>query len=317
MRILEPKLLLGSTLLIIFLLGLCLANLILLVRFRRNLFTVCVHVTSFFAMVSVFCLIIDLAVLDLALEKAYRTILVLAGFLMLLSIVISAAVLIKNREEGISLFGFSSDCKSIFNDAHDLALIADYNGLIIDANHRETLNEICPRANTLKEVFRALNENTASPIPDYPNGIRYSMQYEIYRQDKDTYYLVSVLPMLSGRVRIGYTVVIQDVTAMRQSEYQLGVRNAELEEANRKLSHYVTVASALEAEKNRLQIFEHLQKTLIDKIKDAIFRIGQIQKKLKQNEIYQDDVRAAAAMLRGIYTDVRVSVSQIAGKDMK
>jgi len=316
-RILEPKLLIGSTLLILFLLGLCLANLILYVRYRRNLFTVCVHITSFFAMVSVFCLIIDLAVLDLAFESAFRTVWVLSSLLMLLSIVISAAVLIKNREEGISLLGFSSDCKSIFKGARDLALIADYNGLIIDVNHRETLSEICPRANTLREVFQALNENAASRIPEYPNENRHSMRYEIDRKDRDACYLVSVLPMLSGGVRVGYTVLIQDVSAMKQSEYQLGVRNAELEEANRKLSHYVTVASALEAEKNRLQIFEHLQKTLIDKIKDGIFRIGQIQKKLKQNEAYQNDIREAAALLRGIYTEVRISVSQIAGKDTK
>lgn len=317
MRILEPKLLIGSTILILLLLAICLINLIIYIRYRRNLFTVCVHISSFFAIVSVFCFIIDLVTLDLAFERAFRTMATASGLLLILSIVTSAVVLIRNRNKGITLFGFSSDCKAIFSEAHDLALIADYNGLIIDVNHPEKLDEFCPRANTLDEVFQMLKDSTGVSIPEYPNEISYSTRYEVYLQECDTYYLISILPMLSGGLRVGYTVLIQDVSAIKKSEFLLSEQNAALEAANRKLSHYVTVASALEAEKKRLQIFEHLQKTLIDKIRDAVFRIGQIQKKLKQNNDCQDEIRAAAGLLRSIYTDVRASVSQIAGKEIK
>jgi len=315
-RILESKFLLGGTFLILILLALCLINLILYTRYRRNHLTVSVHIISFFAMILVFCNIIDFVILDLEFERIYRAISTAAGILILVSVMVSAAVLIKNKEEGIALFGFSSDCKSIFKEAHDLALIADYNGLIIDVNHSDQLNEICARANTMNEALLPLKECANPPIPEFPNEIRSNMRFETYLKDRDVYYLIRVLPILSGGVRIGYTVLIQDVSDMKKSECMLSEQNRALEDANRKLSHYVTVASALEAEKKRLQIFEHLQMTLIEKIKDAIFRIGEIQKKSQQKQACQDDIKATAAQLRGIYKDVRTSVGQIAGKDI-
>ena len=253
MRILDHKLMLLSTFLIIFMLALCLANLIIYVRYRRNLFTVCFHISSIFAMISLFCVIIDLAIIDLPLEKVYRTVSVVSFGFFVMSSLISAAVLVGNKDQGITLLKFSSDCKSIFSEAADLELIADYKGLIIDVNHPEKLDEICPRASTLKEVFSQLEGYSigAAQIPEFPSDIRYSMRYEIYLNQRDTYYMMSVLPMLSGGMRMGFTVLFQDVSAIKQSERLLNEQNLELEEANRKLSHYVTVASALEAEKEK------------------------------------------------------------------
>ena len=302
---------------IIVMLTLCAVNIFIYVRHRKSLLTIFLHISSLFLLIGLFCLIIDNVILDLSFESIYRTAAYVSFILSGISVVAgTSAIIIKSRKESLS-FGFSPNLEAVFFSSDSLSLVADYSGTITQVNHPEKLYALCRKQANLTNILLGLKDrvNTDWSFPADIREITESMQCEVAFYERKEFYLLKVSPIISGNAGVGFTVLFEDISAIRQGEIKLNEQNALLAQANEKLAHFVKIAGALEAQKERLNILEQIQATLIEKIERAISSICNIQSNSFENGAYQNDIREVANLLRSVYADVRSSVSQIAGKD--
>ena len=302
---------------IVLILSLCSVNIYIYVRHRRSFLTVCLHIISLFVLSGLFCLIIDTVILDLRFESIFRTAMYVSFILCVIFIVAGiTAITMKSRKNGL-YFGLPPNLEAVFFSADALSLVADYRGIITQVNHPEKLDALCRRQTNLMDIFSELKESlgAAWPFPEDISEITESIQCQAAFHEGTKYYLLRVSPIISGGAGVGFTVLFEDISTIRQSEIKLKEQNALLTQANEKLDHFVKIAGALEAQKERLEILEQIQATLIEKIEKAISCVCNIQNTGFENETYQHDIREIANLLRKVYSDVRTSVSRIAGKD--
>lgn len=302
---------------IVVILFLCAVNILIFVRHKRNFLTISLHILSLFFLNGLFCLIIDGVILDLPFESTYRTAAYVSFILCGVFIVVGTAVITIKRQKDRFYVGLLPNLEAVFSSANDLSIVADYRGIISQVNHPDKLDALCRKQSTLVDVLSELKDkaNTIWPFPDDISELKENMQCEVVFCERDEYYLIKVSPIISGNANIGFTVLFEDISAIRQSEIKLNDQNTLLTQANEKLSHFVKIAGALEAQKERLNILEQLQATLIEKIDRAISSVRNIQNTSFENQAYQYDIREVANLLRSVYADVRASIGQIAGKD--
>lgn len=302
---------------IVVILFLCTVNIFVFVRHKRNFLTISLHVFSLFLLSGLFCLMIDGVILNLPIEKVYQKVaylsLIICGIIIAEDIV---AIMIK-RKKDVIYFGLSPNLEAVFLATNDLSLVADYRGIITQVNHPEKLDVLCRRHTTLMDVFSELKDriNVEWPFPEYISELTESIQCEVSFCERTEYYLLKVSPIILGEASAGFTVLFEDISAIRRSEINLSDQNILLKQANEKLSHFVKIAGALEAQKERLNILEQIQAALTEKIERAILCVRNIQNTNFENQCYQRDIREVANLLRGVYAEVRISVSRIAGKD--
>ncbi len=303
MRILTASTLIVTALLLIIMIAICAVNIFIHVRHRPGFFTQWLHIWSGLALAGGFCLLMDTVILDLPLEKGFRTAGVILLILCTITVITSAIVFLLKAPGKALRFGSSTDLQAIFTAVDDLILVVDYKGNIVDVNHPERLRGMCNDAEVFSEAIIELERKTQDPFRPFPgdiNEIADAWQSEFHLPLENTYYLLSISPIILGANRVGFTVVFQDITAIKQSEIELKEQNIHLEAANSKLARYIKMAGVLEAEKERLRILEQLQAALIKKIEDAVVRVDELQREYLTPPAYNAEIRNAANSLRSI-----------------
>lgn len=300
------------------LLYLCAINIFVVIRYRRSFPVTVFHISSLFGFCGIFCLMMDAIILDLPIENTFVTASQISFALCVLCVVTGAAELVRRKRKEAVYLGLPADLEAVFASASDLALVADYKGVIAHVNQPEKLRMICQKPKTLMEIIAQLKEKHIGiwPFPKDIDALSDSMQCEVVFREREEYYLFKISPIISGAVKVGFTVLFEDISAIRQSEARLKDQNKDLAEANEKLSHYVKIAGALEAQNERLEILSQLQATLVQKIERAIRSVRHIQNSSFEEPTHRRDIKEVAALLRSVYKDVRASVSRIAGKDV-
>lgn len=320
MRVLEYDVIIKLFLMLSFLVAFSALIIYVHVRYRKNAVSAVVTTASILLLLGLFCVLIDIAILELNFERIFR----LAGyFLVLLSALfftVSLCVHFFSRKRRANYFFSTPDLKSVFNAIDDLALVFDYRGVIAEANHPEMLSGLFPNANSLKDILTELgksSERLELNDLDYDHTyIRKKLQSEVQLAKNEAWYNVSFLPIVSGEDYLGSIIILQNITAIKQTEQLLRLQNGYLADANQKLINYVQIASVLEAENERLKLMERIQADLIYKIENAVSLVQRIQKEqyFSQKQ-FKEDVTDAADLLRSVYKDVRCSIGKISGEE--
>ncbi|NTV90649.1 MAG: hypothetical protein HGA22_09890 [Clostridiales bacterium] len=213
------------------------------------------------------------------------------------------------------------DLKPVFTTIDDLAVIADYKGVITEVNYPEKLEALAGHGcETIEGLLSALNCKSTGTFLSMNDitlpGLAAREVVEIYFPESDEYFLFGGAAVMAGTSRLGTSIVMHDITERKKSEQRIIKRNRYLEEANLKLSNYVRIANILEAEKERVKLLEQLQAELINMIENAIDHVHALQNQT-YNEItsYHKDIGIFADLLRDIYKQVRKSIRRISGEE--
>lgn len=290
------------------------------VRYRRNAVSTVFTIASILLLVGLFCVLIDIAILEMNFERTFR----LSGcFLILLSsffFTVSLCIHVFNRKRRANCFFSTPDLKSVFNAIDDLALVFDYRGAAAEANHPEMLEGLFPNANSLKDVLSELRKNSERPVLDDLDDChiytKEKLQSELQLAKNDAWYNVSFLPILSGEDYLGSIIIMKNITVIKQTEQLLRLQNGYLTNANQKLINYVQIASVLEAENERLKLMERIQADLINKIENAVSLVQKIQKEqYSSQKQFKEDLTDASDLLRSVYKEVRCSIGKILGAE--
>lgn len=319
MRTLDPFIIIKSIMLLIATLFLCAINIYSFLRHKRNLFITGFHVSSLFGLCGLFCLMMDNVIIGLPFKVSYSTAAHISFALCILSIAVFSALALADRIRNPSGYQiFSPNLEAVFSAICDLALVVDYRGNIIQINHPEKLQSLYPNPARLMELllFFKTRHHGEWPFPDEISAIDEEVQCELFSQEQNAHFMLKLTPIVSNQCKIGYTLLFEDISAIRQSEIKLKEQNSFLIQANEKLTHYVKIAGALEAEEERLLILRQLQSSLIEKIEASISMISNIRDNSFIKKTHKLDIKDLSNLLRSIYKDVRASVSRIAGKEV-
>jgi hypothetical protein len=216
---------------------------------------------------------------------------------------------------------WAPDLKSVFASIDDLAIIIDYKGIITEINHPKRLETLLGNnLETLEELMSKLRNKTSKSshagLETRLLKMNCKEQFEIHFIEEAADYLFSLTPIVAGKSHLGATIVMYNITEKKNSEQQMKILNNYLENANRKLSDYVKIASVLEAEKERLSLLEQVQRDLVYKIEMAIAYVHHIQiTRYDSMPAYKKDIAKIADMLRDVYRDVRNSILRISRKE--
>lgn len=317
MRVLEHNVILSISGFLVLIIVIASINIFILVRFRRSKPVVLVHIASFFLLSALFCFLIERAILDLRAEQVY----IYAGRLLIYLSMASYAVAVfvyllnRNKPDGV----ITTDLRSVFITVDDLAVIADYNGRIIEVNHHEALSLLDLETDTLQNLLRTLSNITDSRAPaDIAKRLpemKEKIQAELMLCRSEQWYALSIYPIMSNHECLGYIMIMQDITYIKSLEAQLQAQNVALEEANRQLARDIHMVGILEAERQRLQVQEKVQSEILKHIEQAITDIGAIRTFYKDTgQICRDDAVELAERLRSIHKDVRKSIGVISGR---
>jgi len=314
MRTLDPFLIINNALYIVSILSVCLLNIYVLVRLRRDFLTRCVHVVSFFLLTGLFCSMMDVVIIELPIEVIYRQIGQISYILSLICFLIGLIVYLIQIKNHNSCYGLPQDLEAVYKSAADLIIVADYRGIITQVNDIEKLNRHCQTSKSVIEVMECFKGKYQGNWPE-KSKLDEGFQVEFLSEITDDYFLLKVFPISSTNVIIGYTMIIEDISEIRRSEMRLKETNDDLLKANDKLAHSVVIAGALEAEKERLDILEQIQTSLIEKIEHSVSKVRQIQAYSFSKDKYQEDIKELSELLRSVYKDVRDSISKISGRE--
>ncbi len=209
-----------------------------------------------------------------------------------------------------------SNYKNIYTYSRELSFVVDYRGVVVDCNHPEILNDLCQNNNKLMDILRELKGKILCQnlfVNDI-SEIKENIESEIYIDDKDIYYLMKISPITSNGGILGYIVLFQDISVIRQSEIELRRQNECIKTNNEKLVQYMKINASLESEKKRVQILEHVQKSILEKIEIAISQILKINCKRFNNLSYKEEIKQVSMQLKSVYNDVRISINSISEK---
>jgi len=318
-RVLDYGPLIGILVVLSLLLAICAAAIYVSVRYGRQAAGKALYCAVLLLGAGLFCVLIDFAILALPFERVFK---VTGLLLLLLSFIVFSATFLRRVKDGrrgaFRLFS-TPDLKSVFDAIDDLAVIFDYRGGIAEANHPEQLAQLFPGARTLWDMLPMLE---ASAEAEGPEGLdkrlaatTEKLKLETRLRTRAGWYDLSILPVLSGKSRLGHIMILQDISAIKKTEQLLRYQNDYQASANEKLTDYVRLTSTLEAERERLKLMRHIQADLIDQIENAVIEIQKIQKQPYESTAQlRADISKAADLLRHIYRDVRSSIGKISGK---
>lgn len=325
MRCLEQDILLKTAGLLTILLLLCAVNIHYLVYRQRNIYSNFVHVLSVLGLIGTFCFLMDTIILDLSFEYYFRMagrIFFVLGGLFVVFLVFDYFLIRKKTSKN---FYFAPDLKSVFTAIDDIALIIDYSGNITEVNHPQKYEDLFGNSKTISDIVKNLIHKTSESYIDFLlKGMTDKEKVQAEFQDSKTEedYLITYMPVLKHEH--GAIMVITNISDIKKSEIKIKMYNEYLKEANHKLKDYIKVSNKLETEKERLSLLEQIQKDLIHRIENAIILIQNIQRKLAKNpeeyqHTYQDEILQVTDILRKVYKDVRITITQIqrSGKEIK
>lgn len=282
----------------------CFLNVYILARHRRSLFTLCLHLCSFFALCGLFFYLMSAAVFVLPLSRTY-IILSQASFILLGIGIAAGCVMLALSGRKSRCYSLSPNIGQALSGIDSIVFIADKDGTVTQLNHPDLFAALFGDIRTLDELSGLTG--IGIPTGDTENVHAFSMG-----DDRDL--VCSIYPIIHKKHCLGHTVIIEDVSDIRRGERLLSERNEYLEGANERLSGYIKVAGALEEERERLSILEHVQSTLIGDMERALSCIRRIKQDFS-DERYGEEIGSLASLLRGVYDEVRKAVGRIAGKD--
>lgn len=279
------------------------------------------HTASFFGLIYIFCLLMEVIILALPFEHLFKAAGRLCLILCLATMTFPVFSLLLFKRNTYMHLRWTPNLKSVFTSMEDLALIVDYKGVIAEVNHPERLEALLGgECRTIVGLMSRLREKNFEKNPENPEPrllkTNKIMQFEIHFSEEAKHYLFSLTPIEAGKIHLGATIVIHDITELKASEQQMKLHNEYLMEANQKLSNYVKIANVLEAEKERLSLLKQVQAGLSCKIEAVIAHVRYIQRTSYESmQAYQKETAQVAVMLRNVYKDVRISIQNISGKE--
>ena len=303
---------------IVVIISTCLFNMHLLVRYKRNPFTYCIHVLSLFSVLSLLFQMISSAVfvhpLSLLYHRLAQFCLLLAG----LSIVAGVIYALISRDK-LSFRNLPHTIADALESIEDIVFVIDRDGSIMHINHPEKYSTLLGNISTMKQLYCFAMDHSILPKESVKTlgNLSDPVSYELYFQPFNMHCILRISPIIIGNTRKGYTAVLEDVSDIRSSEYNLQQQNESLKLANGKLSNYIKAAGALEAEKERLQILEQVQKTIIHDMEKALSYTRTLKQSYSQIGTHENALKELAGQLRQIYQKVRHAVGEIAGKDVQ
>lgn len=320
MRVLSFEILPLTGIFLILMLAITLGNMFVASRYRGGVAVVLFHTASSICLVGLFSILMEHAILDMQFERFFKhTGLALLMLSMLLFVAIMVFVAVSRRHKPVIL-NPTTNLKTVFKTVDDLVLVADDRGQIIDVNYPELFESMQLEADTIDNLIEKLRQYTVS---DGLSGSCTSLinltirsQRELFLTALDSWFVLSIAPILSkGGVR-GYILIFQDISNIRKTEEALSLKNIELENARCRLSGELALAGTLDAEKERLKVLEQIQTMLLHRIEHAVSSVQDIKNRRKVGSIaYKADVTLLADQLRLIYKEVRMSVGYLSGKE--
>ncbi|MHC1695517.1 MAG: hypothetical protein AB9835_09680 [Eubacteriales bacterium] len=284
----------------------CFINIYILARHRRSFFTLCLHLCSFFGLCGLFFYLMSAAVFVLPLSRTYIA-LSQASFILLGIGIAAGGVILAQSGRRSRHDSLSPNIGQALSGIDSIVFVADADGTVTQLNHPDLFEELFGDIRTLDE----LSGLTGIGIPA---GDTEDVRAFSIGEDRDL--VCSIYPIIHKKHCLGHTVIIEDVSDIRRGERILRERNEYLAGANEKLSGYIKVAGALEEERERLSILEHVQSTLIGDMERALSSIRRIKQDFS-DERYGDEIGSLASLLRGVYDEVRRAVGRIAGKESR
>ncbi len=318
MGFLEKDIIIKSSILLIILLSLCIINIYIFVRHRRDFMKICINISLTLCMSYLFCLLIDIVTIIHPIDNGF---IYLSRIFLVITIIVTIFTLVYflyNKHIKKSLW-FMPDLGIVFASIEYLMVVIDGRRKIVDVNRPEILEKLCSKAQTYDDIFEALKIKVPSLDisfleEEFLEKTKNS-QIEIHFDKDNQYYLCCSYPIFNKRTKVGIILTFQNITDIKESETQYISQNKYLQDANTKLLNYVKIASTLEAEKQRLRYLEEIQILLINAIENAIIKIQKIKKYQYDNmQVLNKDILNITDSLRSIYKDVRISVRRISGK---
>lgn len=296
----------------------CIINMYLLVRHKKNHVTIFIHLISLFVILGLIFHMINIAIVVLSLSQLYHHMALisffLAGFSLVAGVIISVSTGKKN-----SLRSLTNNITEALKSIENVVFVIDFDGTITHINHPNQYHTLFNNINTMDQLYTFMKEyfNKEDKRIDFMKDIETTQTFELYFEQLRKHILLQIAPLSISGGRIGYTAIIEDVSKIREIENKLREQNENLQEANEKLSNYIKVAGELDAEKERLQILTQIQKTLIQDIEKALIDLQYTKKQCFEDETYPIALKELAVKLRQMYQKVRSAVGQIAGREEK
>jgi len=297
--------------------AICFFNMYVLARHRRSHYTVALHIASFFFVCWLFFTVMSSAVFALpSLCKIYCELADLSFIFMWISVITGLTLAFTlGRERKYQ--HLSPNIQKALSCILDIVFVVDQDGEITNINHPEEFASMFGSVGHIDQLIDFMESNYSTSWKDGKemNAIATTAVCELELHDQAAHYLLKMTPIeMREGGRVGYTAVLEDISAVKDSEKILRRQNDDLKQANERLSHYVRVTGALDAEKERLNILEHVQSTLINDIEKIVLNLGRIKQSCFEDGSYPDAMRNIASQLRQVYSTVRHAVGEIAGK---
>lgn len=266
----------------------CSFNMYLLAKHKRSMISIYIHVISIFAVLALISYLMSTVVFIISLSEKFQQLLYLFLFLFFFSLIL-----------GIPWFLITSHKKYSGNLSHNIAqALADIEDIVFITDTSKNIRQI----NHPQKFYSLFG------VVDNINDLVLS--------DFDTPYLMRFSPIVHKDITVGYTVILEDMSAVRDSENALLQQNTLLQLANEKLSEYLKMTGALKLEEERLQILEHVQQTLIQDVKHALSYIQHIKEYSFKNATYQSDIKTLTIQLRAVYHKLRDTIGTLSGKEV-
>lgn len=301
---------------IVTILAVCFFNMYLLVKHKPSPSVIWIHLLSLLAVFSLIFYMIRTAVFVHPLSglhgKLARITILFTGFGALGGVIF--AFLFKRTHRFNNL---NHSIPEALQSLADIVFVADQEGTITHINHPKKYRALFGKSDTMAQFTSFLYEFCTWDETGSDEGNYIDINtYRLHLEQANVYMNLQMAPFAIGGNQLGYTVVINDVSAIRESEVELEAQNEALRQANIKLADYIKASGALEAEKERLQILTQVQETLIRDMEKALFSIQIIKQQCFKDSAYQTAMKGLASQLRLIYQKVRCAVGQISGKDV-
>lgn len=298
--------------------SICSLNMYMMVRHKRSYFTVNIYITSIFAVNWLIFHMMSSAVFVLSLSKTYYQIARLSFILMWISIIVGLIVIfVWGRKHNYQ--NLSPNILNALSNIENIVFVVDRDGEITHINHPKKYTSLFGNIEGINQLISFI-ESTCSACWKYDKGIdtiEGSAVCELVFHDAKAHYILKITPIINNDgSRLGYTAVLEDISLTKASEKLLQERNDSLKQANERLSNYVRVAGALDAEKERLAILEHVQATLIFDIEKILLNLGKVKQNCFEDYSYPVVMKNIATQLREVYSNVRHAVSKIARKEV-
>lgn len=294
----------------------CYTTLYVITHYKHNAITTYLNVLSGLATVTLVFHMLQEATFVHPMSGFYHNLLLftasLLGLGFLLGIVISVFWMKRYR-----FFKPARNTTDALSRIEDVVFVIDRQGAITYVNHPQELKDFIGALTTMEELEAFLVQNGFHEKSDmrFKDLGASSLNYELVHKELGRNKTLSLCPIILKDKRLGYTAILEDVTAIRNSEALLQEQNEKLIWANGKLSSFIKAAGDLEAEKERLIIINKIQETLISDMEKAMQDINTIKSTDLEKGLYKSDLKGLAVKLRHIYQKVRSSVVQISGKE--